>query len=153
MKKDVYHTNFSRPGRDLLSRVALHMAISFILDGSMAISHPDLTAQLRDIGDGFLGFFNSLLSMSERNITWETAGSDLFNGLRITTDVQLDQSKVSAAARLEPQHSQRGGLPVRASHRRAEFTTQLTRAHEHDSQRPDVTSFGTKTVKYFKRLS
>lgn len=129
------------------------MAIRFVLDGSLATSHPDLTAQLREIRDNFPGFFNSLLPMSERNVTGETAGSDQLTGLRIFMDVRSDQSNVSAAARLQPQHCQRGGLPVRASQIKAEFATQLSRAYDHDYQRPNVTTFGTKVVKYFKRLS
>lgn len=77
------------------------MAARFILDGSLATSNPNLTALLRHIRDSFPEFFNSLLTMSD--IGRETVGSDLFDGLRNTADIQYDQINVSTAARLEPQ--------------------------------------------------
>jgi hypothetical protein len=67
-KKEIYHTNYNHPERDLLNRESFQQTVRLLLLDSFKESDPELTMQIKHLHDICPDVLDSFLSHSEKHV-------------------------------------------------------------------------------------
>lgn len=153
LKKEIYQTNHNHPERDLLQRLNLQITVRLLIDGAFESTHASITAQFRALRATCPHLFDNLLPRSDRL----QQAIDL--GDEACQSVQQDNThrNVALYSRIQATYCKNIlNLPTRSTHLswdHSRYRIMLSSAYERDYMRPNVSTFGSRPIKYWKRIA
>ncbi|SMR62465.1 unnamed protein product [Zymoseptoria tritici ST99CH_1E4] len=153
-KEMILYTNKKNPERDLLQRMDFAITTRFTLQNAFKDEEPVATQLVQDVNAACPTLLDSLLPRSEKkeavDPTEENFGHEKLGVMSTTNQIRVSASSKHAAKKVPadialPTH---GNSPLPAWLR-----TSLTDAFLREYGRPNVTSFASRPIKWFARMS
>ena len=157
LKSGILRTNHINPERDLLQQLNFEITLRLIIDGAFDHSYPEVARVFQDLRTNCPGLFDTVLPRSERfqPPSAQLGDNDADEDGLHTIESDDAHGKPVVYSRLQSRHySVILGLPVKPAELVGTMLrTLLTTAYQLDYNRPNVTTFGQRQIKYWKKLA
>jgi hypothetical protein len=142
-KKEIYHTNYKHPERDLLNRENFQQTVRLLLVHSFEESDPELTMQIKHLHDICPDLLDFFLPYSEQHVKDKRRTSVISDSCHLRASVS---SKVKADF-----CSRELMLPTRAGDLDSGWRKDLFKGYQ--DYHMAISHAGNRTLKWYKRFS